>query len=85
MENEKFVPQIQVRSDVCSGAASQYGWNPGGGYVNGVWFPDRSGICGGVVPPFPTVPTVPTIPPDTPTSGGYINGVWYSDRSGVCG
>jgi len=82
MENEKFVPQIQVRSDVCSGAASQYGWNPGGGYVNGVWFPDRSGICGGVVPPFPTVPTVP---PVTPTSGGYINGVWYSDRSGVCG
>jgi hypothetical protein len=80
MDNERFVPQIQVRSDLCSG----YGWNPGGGYVNGVWYPDRSGVCGGVVPPYPPVPPNPPVPP-SPTGGGYVNGVWYPDRSGVCG
>ena len=85
MENGRFVPQIQVRSHVCCGATDQYGWNPGGGYVNGVWYPDRSGVCGGVIPPLPPVPPVPPYPPYPPTGGGYVNGVWYSDRSGVCG
>ena len=80
MENEKLVPQIQVRSQVRSGASNQYGWNPGGGYVNGVWYPDRSGVCGGVVPPQPPVPN-----PVPPYGGGYVNGVWYPDSSGVCG
>ena len=81
MDNEKYVPQIQVRSDVCSG----YGWNPGGGYVNGVWYPDRSGVCGGAGPPVPPAPPVPPVPPISPSGGGYVNGVWYADRSGVCG
>jgi hypothetical protein len=78
MDNERLVPQIQVRSNVCSG----YGWNTGGGYVNGVWYPDRSGVCGLVVPPVP--PASPN-PPVTPSGGGYVGGVYYSDRSGVCG
>jgi hypothetical protein len=69
-----FVPQIQVRSHVRSGS--------GGGYVNGVWYPDMSGVCGGTVPPAP-VPPAPVPPP--PSGGGYVNGVWYPDQSGVCG
>jgi hypothetical protein len=47
----------------------------GGGYVNGVYYPDKSGVCG-------TSPTPPTTPPTT--GGGYVNGVYYPDRSGVC-
>jgi len=76
MHKEKFVPQIQVRSCVRSGQ--------GGGYVNGVWYPDQSGVCGGnVQPPSPT-PTPPT--PTPPVSGGgYVGGVWYPDKSGACG
>lgn len=71
MKNE-YVPQLHVRSDVRSGA--------GGGYVNGVWYPDQSGVCG-------TTTTPPTVPPTTPptTGGGYVNGVWYGDKSGTCG
>ncbi len=81
MDRERLVPQIQVRSDLCSG----YGWNTGGGYVNGVWYPDRSGVCGGYVQPvYPVTPVTPAAPV-TPSGGGYVNGVWYSDRSGVCG
>jgi hypothetical protein len=76
MTTKQFVPQFQVRSDVRSGA--------GGGYVDGVWYPDMSGVCGGTTPvPPPTTPP-PTTPPPT-TGGGYVNGVWYPDRSGVCG
>lgn len=44
----------------------------GGGYVNGVWYPDMSGTCGGS----------PT--PVYPSGGGYVNGVWYPDKSGSC-
>jgi hypothetical protein len=46
----------------------------GGGYVNGVYYPDNSGVCGGT-----TTPKPPT------TGGGYVNGVYYADKSGVCG
>ncbi len=49
----------------------------GGGYVNGVYYADMSGVCGTSSTP----PTTPT----TPTGGGYVNGVYYSDKSGVCG
>jgi len=73
MRNNQYVPQFQVRSHVHSGA---------GGYVNGVWYPDQSGVCGGYVPvPPPPVP----VPPVPPSGGGYVGGVWISDRSGVCG
>ena len=48
-----------------------------GGYVNGVYFPDQSGVCGGTVYP-------PSTPPST-TGGGYVGGVYYPDKSGVCG
>jgi hypothetical protein len=44
----------------------------GGGYVNGVWYPDQSGVC-----------NTGTTPPPT-TGGGYVGGVWYPDQSGVC-
>lgn len=74
MEHKKVVPQIQVRSHVRSGA--------GGGYVNGVWFPDMSGVCGGTTPPTPVPPT-PVPPPSG--GGGWVNGVWIPDMSGTCG
>ena len=64
------VPQIKVRTDVRGGLTTQ----PTGGYVDGVYYPDKSGICGS---------TTPTAPP--PTGGGYVNGVYYLDQSGVCG
>jgi hypothetical protein len=47
----------------------------GGGYVNGVYYPDYSGYCSGTTPP----PTPPS------TGGGYVNGVYYADYSGYCG
>jgi hypothetical protein len=75
MENKNFVPQIQVRSYLRSGAT-------GGGYVDGVWYPDMSGTCSGTVPPATTPP--PTTPPPT-SGGGYVGGVWYPDMSGTCG
>jgi hypothetical protein len=46
---------------------------PGGGWVNGVYYPDYSGYCSG---------TTPTPPP--PSGGGYVNGVYYPDYSGLC-
>lgn len=78
MEHKKFVPQLLVRSDVRSGA--------GGGWVNGVWYPDMSGVCGTTTTP-PTIPPTipPTVPPPPTTGGGWVNGVWYPDRSGTCG
>jgi len=86
MENEKLVPQMQVRTELRSGESQEVGYLPGGGYVNGVWYPDRSGVCGGVVPPQPPVPPYPPVPPSPPLGGGgYVNGIWYADRSGVCG
>ncbi len=75
MMTKQFVPQIQVRSNVRSGA---------GGYVDGVWYPDMSGVCGGVQPN-PPQPYPPQPYPPQPGGGGYVNGVWYPDRSGVCG
>ncbi|MBP1694724.1 MAG: hypothetical protein H6Q37_2607 [Chloroflexi bacterium] len=71
--NPNQTPQFVVRTGVRAGQ--------GGGYVNGVWYPDRSGECGGTVPPTTTPPT--TTPPTT--GGGYVNGVWYPDQSGSCG
>lgn len=47
----------------------------GGGWVNGVFFPDKSGVCG-------ASPTPPTTPPTT--GGGWVNGQFFPDRSGVC-
>jgi len=63
MEHKKVVPQLQVRSHVRSGA--------GGGYVNGVWYPDMSGVCGTTTTPPSTPP--PTTPP--PTSSGVMSTV----------
>lgn len=45
----------------------------GGGYVNGVYYPDKSGYC-----------STGTTPPP-PSGGGYVGGVYYPDKSGVCG
>lgn len=73
--NKTSVPQIQVRSDIRSGE--------GGGYVNGVWYPDQSGVCGTSTTP-PTTPP-PTNPTPPTTGGGYVGGVWYPDKSGTCG
>ena len=74
MQNFRYVPQFQVRSHIHSGQ---------GGYVDGVWYPDRSGICGGYVP-LPIPQPVPPAPQPS-TGGGYVGGVWYADRSGICG
>jgi hypothetical protein len=68
METNDFVPQLKVRTNLRGGQ--------GGGYVNGVYYPEKSGVCGGSTTP--TTPTTPT------TGGGYVNGVWYADKSGVC-
>jgi hypothetical protein len=46
-----------------------------GGWVDGVWYQDMSGYCGGTTPP----------PQPPPNSGGWVNGVWYPDVSGSCG
>lgn len=65
------VPQLKLRTNLKSGTT-------GGGYVNGVFYPDYSGYCAtGTVPPTP-----PTPPPST--GGGYVNGVFYPDYSGYC-
>jgi hypothetical protein len=80
MRNELYVPQLQVRSDIKSGQ--------GGGYVNGVWYPDMSGVCGTSTTPPPTTPPPTTPPPTTPppsSGGGWVGGVWYPDMSGTCG
>jgi hypothetical protein len=77
MEKARIIPQIQVRTQVRSGQ--------GGGYVNGVWYADKSGVCGtgGFPPSDPVNP--PTGPVNPPTwGGGYVGGVWYADRSGIC-
>ncbi len=53
MMNERYIPQMQVRSNLRSGAS--------GGYVNGVWYPDQSGVCGTstTTPPNDASPTTP--------------------------
>jgi hypothetical protein len=73
MQNNKYVPQFQVRSHVRSGE--------GGGYVDGVWYPDMSGVCGGTTTTPPPAPP----PPTTSSGGGYVGGVYYPDMSGTCG
>ncbi|MFM8319388.1 MAG: hypothetical protein ACKOC5_00615, partial [Chloroflexota bacterium] len=61
-----FVPQFQVRSDVRSGQ---------GGYVNGTWYPDRSGVCGGFNPGPQPQPQPQPIPGPLPgPKGGFVNG-----------
>jgi len=75
MKKEQYVPQFQVRSHIRSGQ--------GGGYVDGTWYADRSGVCGGFNPaPIPQ-PIPQPVPPTS--AGGYVNGTWYADRSGACG
>ena len=66
------VPQLRVRSNIHSGAET------GGGYVNGVYYPDMSGVCGDSTTPPPS-----TTPPTS--GGGYVGGVYYPDKSGICG
>lgn len=73
--SNKIVTQFKVRSNLRSGE--------GGGYVNGVWYPDQSGVCSGSTPPPPNPPPQPSPQPPT-NGGGYVNGVWYPDQSGVC-
>jgi hypothetical protein len=73
MDNKQYVPQIKVRTALRAGE--------GGGYVNGVWYPDMSGACGTSTTPPPTTPPTPTPPT---SGGGYVNGVWYPDQSGTC-
>ena len=77
MKIEKtFVPQIQVRSDLRSGSSQ------GGGWVDGVWYADQSGVCGGsTTPPGGTPPATPQPPI---SGGGWVDGVWYPDSSGTC-
>ena len=64
-------PQFKVRSNLRAGE--------GGGYVNGVYYADKSGVCGGSTPP----PQPEPVPPVD--GGGYVNGVYYPDQSGACG
>jgi len=91
METNDFVPQLKVRTNLRGGQ---------GGYVNGVYYPDQSGVCGTSTPPtsgggyvngvyYPDKSGVcgtSTVPPTTPptTGGGYVNGVYYPDKSGTC-
>jgi hypothetical protein len=72
----EFTPQLRVRTNVRSGA--------GGGWVNGVWYPDNSGVCSGTGTPQPpgTNPPPGTTPPTD--GGGWVSGVWYPDKSGTC-
>lgn len=59
---------LQFPPYVCSTTPPPYN----GGYVNGVYYPDKSGYCG-------------TSSGNGSTSGGgYVNGVYYSDKSGYC-
>ncbi len=55
MRNYQYVPQFQVRSDIRSGE--------GGGYVDGVWYPDQSGVCDGSTTQPPAPAPVPPPPP----------------------
>jgi hypothetical protein len=61
-------PQLKARTGLSGGFTTQ----PTGGYVEGMYYPDKSGVCGTATAP----PTV---------SGGYVGGVYYPDQSGVCG
>lgn len=77
MEKVYVTPQMHVRTQVRSGQ--------GGGWVNGVWYADKSGVCAGLPVPQPQPLPDPMPQPIPPTQGGgWVNGVWYSDRSGIC-
>ena len=75
-QNSKGVPQFRVRTDVRGGQ--------GGGYVNGVWYPDNSGVCSDGSEPAPPGTTPPGGTPPPTSGGGYVGGVWYPDKSGTC-
>jgi hypothetical protein len=60
---------LQFPPYTCSGTTPP---PSGGGYVNGVYYPDKSGVCGSSTTPPPT------------SGGGYVNGVYYPDKSGIC-
>lgn len=77
MINEILIPQLHVRSNLKSGVS-------GGGYVDGVWYPDQSGVCGTTTPPVNPQPPTPLPMPPT-AGGGYVGGKWYPDQSGACG
>ena len=62
------VPQIKVQTGVRGGLTTK----PTGGTVDGVYYPDQSGVCG------------ETLPPPATTGGGYVAGVYYPDKSGAC-
>ena len=70
MTGNKRISQLKIRSGIRAGA--------GGGYVNGVYYPDMSGTCGSGSTP----PPQPTPPPSS--GGGYVGGVYYPDKSGTC-
>jgi len=67
--SKPYVSQFRVRTDVCAGQ--------GGGYVDGVYYPDMSGVC--------QSSSYPPPPPPPTQGGGYVNGVYYPDMSGTCG
>lgn len=56
----------------CSSSSGQT-YPSGGGYVNGVYYPDKSGVCGSS-----------SGGGSYPSGGGYVNGVYYPDKSGYC-
>ena len=66
---------LQFPPYICTSSSYQP-YPSGGGYVNGVYYPDMSGTCTGTTPP----------PPQPPTTGGggTVNGVYYPDMSGTC-
>jgi hypothetical protein len=59
---------LQFPPYVCTGTTPP---PSGGGYVNGVYYPDKSGVCG-------------SSSSGSTTGGGYVNGVYYPDKSGYC-
>jgi hypothetical protein len=58
-------PQMRVRTGLRGGQT-------GGGYVDGQFFPDKSGVCGETTT-------------SGGGAGGYVGGVFFPDKSGVCG
>ncbi len=61
---------LQFPPYTCTGSSYQP-YPSGGGYVNGVYYPDKSGVCGSSTS-------------GGTTGGGYVNGVYYPDKSGYC-
>jgi|PlaIllAssembly_1097288.scaffolds.fasta_scaffold631727_2 hypothetical protein len=61
---------LQFPPYICTSSSYQP-YPSGGGYVNGVYYPDKSGACG-------------SSSSGSTTGGGYVNGVYYPDKSGYC-